>query len=116
MESLEGTIYIDDVDINQIGIDILTKNITIIPKDLCLMEGTLKYNINQFNKTKDGDIISILKNIGFEYTESDDHILHGGSNLSAGEKQLICIARTTSRKTKIVLIEEDRPNIDMKTE
>ena len=49
------------------------------------------------NERSDEEIISILKKIGFEYTEADDHILnrkieHGGSNLSVGEKQLICIA------------------------
>ena len=75
LEPLEGTIYIDDVDITQIGLDILRKNLTIIPQDPCLMEGSLKYNIDPFNKSKDEDIISILKKIGFEYTESDDHIL-----------------------------------------
>ena len=50
LEPFEGTIYIDDEDITKIGLDILRKNITIIPQDPCLMEGTLKYNIDPFNK------------------------------------------------------------------
>ena len=55
------------------------------------MEDSLKYNIDPFNKSKDDDIISVLKKIGFEYTDSDNHILnrkieHGMSNLSVGEK------------------------------
>ena len=121
LESLEGTIYIDDIDINQIGLDILRKNLMIIQQDPFLMEGSLKYNIDPFNKSERWQYYFYFKKIEFEYTESDGHILnrkieHGGSNLSIGEKQLIFIAWTILRKTKIVVKGEAKANIDMKTE
>jgi ABC-type multidrug transport system fused ATPase/permease subunit len=121
LEPYEGTIYIDNEDITKIGLDILRKNLTIIPQDPCLMEGSLKYNIDPFNTKEDTEIVSILKKIGFEYTEPDDKILdrkieQNGSNLSVGEKQLICIARAIIRKTKIVIMDEATANIDMATE
>ena len=121
LEPVEGTIYIDNEDITQIGLDILRKNLTIIPQDPCLMEGTLKYNIDPFNTIENEEIISVLKKIGFEYTEDDKIILdrkieQSGTNLSVGEKQLICICRAILRKTKIIIMDEATANIDMTTE
>ena len=46
-------IYRDDTDITQIGIDILRKNLMIIPQDSYLMKGSLKNNIYPFNKSKE---------------------------------------------------------------
>ena len=121
LEPFKGKIYIDDEDITTIGLNLLRTNITIIPQDPCLMEGTLKYNIDPFNKISNEKIITILKKIGFEYTESDDKILdrkieQNGTNLSVGEKQLICICRAILRKSKIVVMDEATANIDMTTE
>jgi ABC-type multidrug transport system fused ATPase/permease subunit len=121
LEAEEGQIFIDDIDISTIGLDLLRNSITIIPQDPCLIEGTLKYNIDPFNKNKNEEIIKILKDIGFEYSEPDDKIMdknieQGGSNLSVGQKQLICIARALLRKSKIVIMDEATSNIDINTE
>ena len=122
LEATQGKILIDDVDISTIGLDILRSNLTIIPQDPALMEGTLRYNIDPLNKYKDNEIKEVMKMIGFDYIldKSPDGInqviTEGGSNLSVGEKQLICICRAILRKSKIIIMDEATASIDYKTE
>ena len=122
LEALEGKILIDEIDISSIGLDKLRSNLTIIPQDPTLMEGTLRYNIDPLNKYNDNEILEIMKKIGFDYIINNNekglqqNIEEGGENLSVGEKQLICICRAILRKSKIIVMDEATANIDYKTE
>ena len=122
LEPLKGKIYIDDVDITTIGLTKLRSNLTIIPQDPSLMEGTLRYNIDPLHLYSDSDIISVLRKIDFEYIVNNrpeglaQTIAEGGSNLSVGEKQLICIVRAILRKSKIIVMDEATASIDYQTE
>ena len=122
LEALEGKILIDDVDISTIGLDKLRSNLTIIPQDPALMEGTLRYNIDPLNNYQDNEILNVMEKIGFDYIVNNNDkglnqkIEEGGENLSVGEKQLICITRAILRKSKIIVMDEATANIDYKTE
>jgi ABC-type multidrug transport system fused ATPase/permease subunit len=122
LEATEGRIMIDDVDISSIGLDKLRKSLTIIPQDPALIEGSLRYNIDPLDKYSDSDIMKVMEKIGFDYIVKRSNeglyqeIAEGGSNLSVGEKQLICITRAILRKSKIIIMDEATASIDYKTE
>lgn len=120
LEAHSGKIFIDNIDISQLGLDYLRDNLTIIPQEPTLIEGTLRENVDPGKNYSDNEIIDALKEVGLEYlviNKSLEYIIvENGNNLSIGEKQLICIARAILRKSKIVLMDEATSSIDYKTE
>ena len=132
LEAKEGKIYIDDVDISQIGLKKLRSNITIIPQDPTLMEGSLKFNIDPLNNHTEKEIEDVMREIGFWYicernleenkNKPDNEkglnmiITENGGNISIGERQLICITRAILRKSKIIIMDEATASIDVNTE
>ena len=120
LEPTSGNIFIDGINISEIGLELLRKNLTIIPQEPILIEGSLRTNIDPTNCYTDKEIIEILSEVGldefFVNKNLDYHIEDNGINLSIGEKQLICIARAFLKKTKIILMDEATANIDYKTE
>jgi len=121
IESTHGSIEIDGVDISQIGLDELRNKITVIPQDPMLFKGTLRENIDLLNQYTDQQLWESLEKVclkaKFEGENGlDTAIKDGGENLSAGEKQLLCIGRAILAKAKIILIDEATSNIDPKTE
>ena len=132
LEAKEGKIYMDDVDISQIGLKKLRSNITIIPQDPTLMEGSLKFNIDPLNNHTEKEIEDVMREIGFWYIcernlEENKNkpenekglnmiITENGGNISIGERQLICITRAILRKSKIIIMDEATASIDVNTE
>ena len=120
LEAQSGSICIDNIDISTIGLEMLRKNLTIIPQEPTLIEGTLRENVDPAENFSDEKILSILQDVGLddfmEGKNLDYKIENNGNNISIGEKQLICIARALIKKSKIILMDEATANIDYKTE
>ena len=119
IEPLSGAIYIDDIDIASLGLDMLRENITMIPQEPFIIEGTLKRNIALFGNCSDNEIFDILKNLCYDIKDKSElskTILQNGSNISAGERQLINIARALLRRNSFVVMDEATSNIDSENE
>jgi len=115
VELFKGQILIDGVDISEINLNHLRSRITVIPQDPILFKGTLRYNLDPGNVIDPAYLEKVYKQT--EMTIGlDKEIDEGGSNLSNGEKQLVCICRAIMRKCQVVILDEATSNIDIITE
>ena len=120
LEASSGQILIDDIDISLIGLSLLRSIITVIPQDPTLIEGSLRENLDPLGNLSEEIMIESLKSVGIDYILEEDGlnfmIKENGDNLSAGERQLICMARAMIRKSKIIIMDEATSSIDYNTE
>lgn len=87
-----------------------------------MFTGTLRFNLDPERKASDDEILKLLNDAQLQTLIDnnskglDQEIAENGSNLSSGEKQLLCICRAILRKSKLVILDEATANIDVITE
>ncbi len=118
-----GYITVSDTPIKEVSRSSLRAKYGMVLQDTWLFNSTIRENIAYGNPNAPlEDIIEAAKLAGIhEYIEKlpkkyDTEIIEGGSNLSQGEKQLICIARVMLLKPPMLILDEATSNIDTRTE
>ena len=116
-----GSLKIDGVELKQLGLKRLRTALTIIPQDPIIFSGTIRSNLDPLGRFPDQDLwraldLSYLKDHLTRLSASLDTELDEAFSLSAGQKQLLCLARALLHKTPIVVLDEATANIDHETD
>lgn len=134
-----GKILIDGLDISNLGLYDLRRNLSIIPQDPVLFKGTIRKNLDPFNQSSDDDLWEALVRGGaipegdlekvkeqkpsengslsnMQKFHLDQEVEEEGFNFSLGERQILALTRALVRRTKILILDEATSSVDYETD
>ena len=119
----EGSVKVGGVDVRDYDVDALRNQVSVVLQKNVLFSGTIKENLRWGDENAtDEDMVRICKLAQADEFIStfpdgyDTYIEQGGTNVSGGQKQRLCIARALLKKPKILILDDSTSAVDTKTD
>ena len=122
-DATEGEVLVGDVNVKEYDLEVLRNEVACVLQKNVLFSGTVSENIRWGNENAtDEEVERVCK-----LAQADDfikafpegyqtHIEQGGTNVSGGQKQRLCIARALLKKPKILILDDSTSAVDTKTD
>ncbi len=118
-----GSVLVGGVDVREYDVEVLRDSVAMVLQKNTLFSGTVKDNLRWGNENAtDEEIIEACKlSMADEFVQTFDGkydymIEQGGTNVSGGQKQRLCIARALLKKPKILILDDSTSAVDTKTD
>ena len=122
-DATEGTVKVGGVDVKDYDLEVLRDNVAMVLQKNTLFSGTIKENLRWGNpNATDEELVHACRlACADDFIRSfpggyDTHIEQGGSNVSGGQKQRLCIARALLKKPKILILDDSTSAVDTHTD
>ena len=122
-DTTHGTVKVGGVDIRDYDIEALRDQVAMVLQKNVLFSGTIKENLRWGDENASDEELERVCRLAQadEFIQQmpdkyDTHIEQGGSNVSGGQKQRLCIARALLKKPKILILDDSTSAVDTKTD
>ncbi|OUC50644.1 ABC transporter [Eggerthia catenaformis] len=122
-DTTEGDVYVGDRNVKEYDLVTLRDQVAVVLQKNVLFSGTIKDNLRWGNKEATDEEIREACHLACadEFIDLmpkgyDTYIEQGGSNVSGGQKQRLCIARALLKKPKILILDDSTSAVDTKTD
>ncbi len=122
-DATEGSVRVGGVDVREYDLNALRESVAMVLQKNLLFSGTIKENLRWGNENAtDEEMVEACKLASAHDFVSafpdgyDTHIEQGGTNVSGGQKQRLCIARALLKKPKILILDDSTSAVDTRTD